>query len=90
VHSKTSTILFYALLAIVFLLPIPLGANRPWAWSFFQILIFLLSMGCAIHYRANRCLGLGKHLKIVYLWLVFVIIASLQIIPMPEFLVAFI
>jgi putative inorganic carbon (HCO3(-)) transporter len=90
VHSKTSTILFYALLAIVFLLPIPLGANRPWAWSFFQILIFLLSMGCAIHYRANRCLGLGKHLKIVYLWLAFVIIASLQIIPMPEFLVAFI
>ena len=89
-HSKTSTILFYALLAIVFLLPIPLGANRPWAWSFFQILIFLLSMGCAIHYRANRCLGLGKHLKIVYLWLAFVIIASLQIIPMPEFLVAFI
>jgi O-antigen ligase len=33
---------------------------------------------------------LGKHLKIVYLWLAFVIIASLQIIPMPEFLVAFI
>jgi putative inorganic carbon (HCO3(-)) transporter len=90
VHSKTSTLLLYALLAIVFLLPIPLGANRPWAWSFFQILIFLLSMGCAIHYRSNRWLGLGKHLKIVYLWLVFVIIASLQIIPMPEFLVAFI
>jgi O-antigen ligase len=90
VHSKTSTILFYALLAIVFLLPIPLGANRPWAWSVFQILIFVLSMGCAIHYRTNRWLGMGKYLKMLYLWLVFVIIASLQIIPMPEFLVALI
>lgn len=89
-HSKTSTILFYALLAIVFLLPIPLGANRPWAWSFFQILIFSLSMGCALHYRGNRWLGLGKYRKIIYLWLAFVIIACLQIIPMPEFLVALI
>lgn len=87
-QSKTSNILFYGLLAIVFLLPIPLGANRPWAWSFFQILIFALSMGCAIHFRSNRWLGVGKYLKMVYLWLAFLIVASFQVIPMPEFLVA--
>ncbi len=87
-QSKTSNILFYGLLAIVFLLPIPLGANRPWAWSFFQILIFALSMGCAIHFRSNRWLGVGKYLKMVYLWLAFLVVASFQLIPMPEFLVA--
>ncbi|GAC29196.1 O-antigen ligase family protein [Brumicola pallidula] len=89
-RSKTSNFLFYVLLAIVFLLPIPLGANRPWAWSFFQILIFALSMGCAVHFRGDSHLGLGKHLKIVCVWGAFIILAGLQIIPMPEFLVALI
>lgn len=89
-HSKTSNILFYLLLSIVFLLPIPLGANRPWAWSFLQILIFVLSISCALHFRANRWLGVGNYLKMVYLWLGFIILASLQVIPMPEFLVSLI
>jgi putative inorganic carbon (HCO3(-)) transporter len=88
VRSKISNSLFYVLLAIVFLLPIPLGANRPWAWSFFQILIFALSIACAVHFREYRHLGLGKHLKIVYVWAAFIILAGLQIIPMPEFLLA--
>ncbi|MFT5277099.1 MAG: putative inorganic carbon (HCO3(-)) transporter [Glaciecola sp.] len=87
-HSKTSNILFYLLLTIVFLLPIPLGANRPWAWSIFQVLIFVLSISSAFHFRASRWLGVGKYLKMVYLWLAFIIVASLQIIPMPELLVS--
>ena len=89
-HSKTSNRLFYVLLGIVFLLPIPLGANRPWAWSLFQIFIFALSIGCALHFRNSRWLGVGKYLKMVYLWLAFIILASLQTIPMPEAIVAFI
>jgi O-antigen ligase len=87
VHSKTSNILFYILLGIVFLLPIPLGANRPWAWSFFQVLIFSLSIACAISFRKNRWLGIGKYLKMIYMWLAFIMLASLQILPMPEFMV---
>lgn len=87
-HSRTSHILFYILLGIVFLLPIPLGANRPWAWSFFQVIIFALSIACAVHFRHNRWLGIGKYMRMVYLWLSFIIVASLQIIPMPAFLVA--
>jgi O-antigen ligase len=78
------------LLTIIFLLPIPLGSNRPWAWSLFQILIFVLSISCAFYFRENRWLGLGKYLKMVYLWLAFVIFASLQLIPIPESLVSLI
>ena len=87
-HSKTSNNLFYAFLGILFLLPIPLGANRPWAWSFFQVAIFGLSIACAWHFRNHRWLGVGKYMKMVYLWFAFIIIASLQTIPMPEFIVA--
>lgn len=47
-------------------------------------------MGCAVHFRGDSHLGLGKHLKIVCVWGAFIILAGLQIIPMPEFLVALI
>jgi putative inorganic carbon (HCO3(-)) transporter len=89
-QSKTSNILFYVLLSIIFILPLPLGANRPWAWSFLQILIFGLSLACVWHYRDNRWLGVGKYLKMVYLWLAFIIVACIQVIPMPEVLVSII
>jgi O-antigen ligase len=45
-------------------------------------------MACAVHFREDRHLGLGKHLKIIYVWTAFIILAGLQIIPMPEFLLA--
>jgi O-antigen ligase len=47
-------------------------------------------MACAVHFREDRHLGLGKHLKIIYVWTAFIILAGLQIIPMPEFLLALI
>ena len=41
VHSG----LFVALLALVFLLPFPLGSNRIWAWSFEALITTVLVMG---------------------------------------------
>lgn len=35
---------FYFLLFLIVFLPIPLGSNRPWAWSFFEIAIATISI----------------------------------------------
>jgi putative inorganic carbon (HCO3(-)) transporter len=70
------------------LLPIPLGANTPWAWSFFELAIFALTIFIAIKNRKLPLLGLTSYMSIIYMWLAFIIVASLQIIPLPQFLVA--
>ena len=35
---------FYLLLFTVFILPLPIGANRPWAWSLFEALIGVVAV----------------------------------------------
>jgi putative inorganic carbon (HCO3(-)) transporter len=35
---------FFILLVSLFILPLPLGSNRPWAWSIFQVLIALSTL----------------------------------------------
>lgn len=37
---------FYLLLFIIFILPLPLGSNRPWAWSIFEALVAVCSIMC--------------------------------------------
>ena len=53
---------FYLLLAIIFILPLPLGSNRPWAWSIFEALIAICSFVC-IWSLTNEALlaGLKRH-----------------------------
>jgi len=79
---------FYFLLAILFVLPIPLGANRPWAWSFFEMAIFALT-ACVVvkNWKVDR-LGINAYLNSVYLWMMFILVALLQIVPLPDFVVA--
>lgn len=79
---------FYTLLAILFLLPIPLGANRPWAWSFFEICIFALTFVVVLKHRKIYALGTNSYFKAIYIWLGFIAFASLQIIPFPSSFVA--
>ncbi|WP_160154395.1 O-antigen ligase [Microbulbifer sp. ALW1] len=43
--ERLERILFYALLALLFWLPIPLGSHRPWAWSILEIYTFVLMGG---------------------------------------------
>lgn len=78
---------FYLFLAILFLLPIPLGANRPWAWSFFEIAIFALTIYTTFCLRSSKDAGVNQYMSMVLLWLAFIVIACLQIIPMPTALV---
>lgn len=86
-HSKKSNILFYCLLAIIFLLPIPLGANRPWAWSFFQMAIFALTIACAFYFKDKPWLGMKAYTKMFYFWLALIILSLFQILALPERLV---
>ena len=79
---------FYFLLAILFLLPIPLGANRPWAWSFFELAIFALTIFVVIKNRKQYALGAGSYFSSLYIWLAFIIVSSLQIIQLPSSVVA--
>lgn len=53
---------FYLLLLIIFIMPLPLGSNRPWAWSIFEVLIAVCSIVC-IWSLTNESLiaGLKRH-----------------------------
>ncbi len=71
------------------MLPIPLGANRPWAWGFFEVCIFLLTIFVVIKHRSVRNLGIERYVTIMYLWIAFILLATLQLVPLPSGLVAF-
>lgn len=43
-------VLFYSLLTVVLLSPLPYGSNRPWSWSLVALLIAVLSIIWAIQY----------------------------------------
>lgn len=76
------------MLGIIFMLPIPLGANRPWAWSFFEMAIFMLTAFVVVKNWKAEKLGISAYINSVYLWLLLILICSLQIIPLPDFVVA--
>ncbi|MGJ0428114.1 O-antigen ligase family protein [Methylobacter sp.] len=46
--------IFYSLLAVVFLSPLPYGANRPWSWSLCSLLIALLAMAWAVQFFVRK------------------------------------
>jgi putative inorganic carbon (HCO3(-)) transporter len=76
------------LLAILFILPIPLGANRPWAWNVLEITIFVLTLFVIIKRWKVEKLGVTSYVSAVCLWLGFIFLCALQIIPLPNFVVA--
>ncbi|USD67030.1 O-antigen ligase family protein [Vibrio sp. SCSIO 43136] len=50
---RLERILFFSFLALLVWLPIPLGSNRPWAWSIAEIWISLQSIGLLFCYGRN-------------------------------------
>lgn len=87
--SNIRPLLFYALLALLLWLPIPLGSNRPWAWSLMQIATFLITIGCIYLHWNRKHLNLTPYKLPIALWVMFLAIALLQIIPIPPFLIEF-
>lgn len=82
--ANTNSKSFYFLLAIIFLLPIPLGANRPWAWGAFEVAIFCLTIIIVVKQWRVHQLGLAKYANSLYLWLAFIALSVLQILPLPN------
>lgn len=78
--------LFWGLIALVTLAPIPLGGNRPWAWAIMQAAAFLLfavwlvmwALGKARWTEALR--GAWPLLGLFLLWIAF---QALQTVPLP-------
>ncbi len=83
---------FWSWLAILVWAPIPLGSNRPWAWSLLEFMTFGLAAGWLI------CFSFGKvsvtepfrrakwFLGLLGFWIVY---QGLFILPMPQAWVAF-
>ncbi|WP_155920688.1 O-antigen ligase family protein [Methylobacter luteus] len=46
--------IFYSLLAVVFLSPLPYGANRPWSWSLCSLSVALLGMAWAVQFFVRK------------------------------------
>jgi O-antigen ligase len=85
-QDNKRSIVFYLFLAILFLLPIPLGANRPWAWSIFQLAIFALTLYSTFSLRGKKDIGVHNYMSMVLLWIAFIVVAFIQIIPLPPVL----
>ncbi|OOZ38666.1 hypothetical protein, partial [Solemya elarraichensis gill symbiont] len=84
--------LFILYLFLIAWLPLPLGSNRVWAWSFFEVAIFLLA-GAWLVYILSRKLplpGVLIRLKIPLLLLgAWILYQWLQLVPVPLALLEF-
>ncbi len=78
----------YFLLSIVFLLPLPLGADVAWAWSLFELAIFALTLKLLFERKNERYLGVKDYFSAILLWFIFLFVGILQILALPDFIVA--
>ncbi len=73
---SSSKWLFYNLLAITFCLPLPLGSNRAWAWSFMEAWIFaLFAVWLLLVFKGN--LRLTEYVKKCWLPIALIMLISL-------------
>ncbi|MBF0177092.1 MAG: O-antigen ligase family protein [Magnetococcales bacterium] len=85
------SVVFALFLGLIFWMPLPLGSNRPWAWSILEVGIFLL-VGLYFLARMGEKKAFGKvfsdHPLEVFLWLAWILIPLLQVVPMPTSLLS--
>ena len=91
-RSFVSRLLFCAYLVILFCAPLPLGSNRPWAWSVLELAIFVLAAGCLSVWIFSALILRRSELKVFgfrstklalilfFAWLSFLL---LQFVPLP-------
>ena len=77
--GRINSLVFYALLMLVLLAPIPLGSNRAWAWSLCSFLVGLLALAWCINAIVSRQrVSLSLPLPIIALFLASCLWALLQ------------
>ncbi len=84
--TSPDKVLYYAFCVLIAWLPLPLGSNRPWAWSIMEIWIYLLTVAwCWLYFRnkvkISDSLRSNRFLVVAFiLWLVFI---AIQLFPLP-------
>ena len=53
-HGNADRWIFYGFLLLLAWTPLPLGSNRPWAWSLMEIWVFMLAIFWLIAWLRNR------------------------------------
>ena len=84
--ARLHSLFFYLFLALIFWLPIPLGSNRPWAWSIMEATIFILLAGVALSsviYKQAFWAKLKPYLFLLLPITTIQIWIMLQLVPMP-------
>lgn len=85
-HSRSPRFLFNIFLGLIFWVPIPLGSNRPWAWSLMEVWIFGIAIvWCALYPFAKTAItpAFKKAIPVIFCWSLWILIGSLQFIPIP-------
>ena len=87
-----SSVLFGLLIALLAWIPIPLGSNRPWAWTVLEIWTYLLLAAWAIAW-ALRAVQVPQPLRLALpaglLLGAWVGLQAMQVLPLPQAWVAF-
>ena len=78
--------LFYAYLALVFWLPLPLGSNRPWSAALLEVWTFVLAAGVLWLWgrgRLQASASLRAAWPVLVLWALWLLYVALQTLPLP-------
>ncbi len=78
--------LYFGFLTLLVWLPLPLGSNRPWAWSLMVTWVALLAMAWLWLYWQGR-VGITPAFRrarfVVFLFLVWLLWLAMQLLPLP-------
>ena len=85
--EKLNKSLFYCFLTLIFWVPIPLGSNRPWAWSIIEVVAFALLafyLLLAIKNKESFTQKLHHYKPLLLMFLTVQLWVILQYLPLPE------
>jgi len=81
--QKTEKFLFGFLLFTIAWIALPLGSNRPWAWTVMQMSCFSLGLVIAAAKPWQLVKAYQKHKLLLWLWLIYICCQLINIIPLP-------
>src|SRR5438045_1469305 len=88
----TERTMFFALAAILVWLPIPLGSNRPWAWTIMELATFALTAAWIVAWALRVVRASDALVKAWPAWIAlgaWLALQTLDVVELPQGLVAF-
>ena len=89
---RAEAILFWAFLALLVWIPVPLGSNRPWAWLVLELWAYVLVAGWIVGWALGAWRASDPLIKAWPAWVVLALWLALQVahlVPMPPSWVAY-